>query len=1395
MRKLITSLFATFFALSLFGQNGAGLLISEILPNPAGTDSPFEFVELVATRTINFASTPYTVVACNNGTGSASGWIAGANLSYAFEITSGIVNAGDVVYVGGSSMAPTGTILRAINTGTTNGDGFGAFNTGGVVGNGGTNADGIGVFALPVASITNSSVPVDAIFYGTTIGTALVNGGLDGYQLPINDLYPGGKLQSTSYLAPDAASAQVIQAAGTFNPSAGSFTTGRSFTLVGAHTNAVTAINLSTTTPAATLAFATTNQTVLENVGTVNVTFNVSNPNNGQVVVQVSALPFSTGISPADYTISPSTFVIPANTSGPQTVTVTIVDDVVAERDEYLALAFTTQYNGTFTAGAAHFLYIKDNDLAAPVANNEVSLSLLTSYSNGVSGTNSAEIVVHDSSSQRLFIANSIGGKLDILNFTNAAAPTPFASISMAPYGNINSVAVFNGMVAVAIENATNPQDSGKIVFFNNSGIYVNQVKVGAMPDMLTFNHAGTKVITACEGEPNAAYTSDPNGSVCVVDISGGVVGLTQSNVSFINFTSYNGQEALLRAQGIRIYGPGATAAQDFEPEYVTISDDDLTAWVVLQENNALAKISLTTNTVTQLMPLGFKNHATGANAMDASDVTAGINLSNFPVNGMYLPDAIYQYTISGTPYLITANEGDARAYTGFDEESNFSGLNLDPVAFPYAAYMKSNFFLGKLKTTNKLGDIDNDGDIDQVYSYGARSFSIWNGTSGAQVYDSGDDLERITSTHPVYSAMFNASNGGSATPKNRSDDKGPEPEGVATAQIDGEWYAFIALERIGGSMVYNVTNPAAPYYVGYNNNRSFALNGPDRGAEGVIYISAAASPNGNPLLILANEVSSTLSIFQVSTCAALTGVSVTPNPSATICGVGSTTLTATSVSNTNYQWYLNNSPILGANSNALTVSAAGDYSLEIVSSANSCTDRLPAVAVTVVPVPTVTATASASAVCNGSPVTLNGGGASTYTWTGGVINNLAFVPGATASYAVTGTDTNGCVDTAMVTVVVNTLPTVGANTTASSVCAGANVTLNGSGASTYTWTGGVTNNVQFVPSASASYTVTGTDANGCVDTATVSVTVNSLPTVSGNSSANNICAGTNVTLNGSGASTYTWTGGVTNNVAFPANVTTTYIVTGTDGNGCTDTAAVTVTVNPLPTVVANSSASSVCAGSIVTLNGGGASTYAWTNGITNNVSFVPVATATYTVTGTDGNGCANTASVTVTVNTLPTVTFPAFTTDTICLNAPSVVLTGGTPTGGTYSGPGVNAGSFDPSVAGVGVHQLGYSFSDGNGCTDSASVSVIVDVCTGIDAMANEQVTVYPNPSSGLFQVKAATTIESLEVYDAAGRFVLRLSNQGKESQLDLSQQAAGFYQVRIQTSEGLAFLRVQKL
>ncbi len=618
--------------------------------------------------------------------------------------------------------------------------------------------------------------------------------------------------------------------------------------------------------PTATVSFVGTKTNVSENSTEVAIVANLTGGGASPASIDLELLPIGTATSGSDFTLpADMQFNWPANANNVNdTIRITINNDVLAEPSEYFILRLSNPVN-TIAPGAAannFTVFIQDDDFTAPAPSNNLVLNHLNSFSNGPAGPNSAEIVVHDPASQRLFIANSLGAKLDIVDFDNPAAPVLLQSVSITPYGNINSVVVKNGIVAAAVESA-DPQTAGKVVFFDTNGVFINQVTVGAMPDMIVFNHAGTRVLTANEGEPNTAYTSDPEGSVSIIDISGGIPGLTQANVSTAAFTAYNSQVATLKASGVRIFGPGATVAQDIEPEYITISADDQTAWVTCQENNALATLDLQTATITALRPLGTKDHMQTRNALDASDQGGVVQIANWPVKGLYMPDAITSFSTGGQTYLLTANEGDSREYNGYSEIKRLSDASyvLDPVAFPYPEAIKAN--IGRLNITTASGDTDNDGDFDEIHAYGGRSFSIWNATTGALVWDSGDDMEQIIAHHPVFGPLFNASNANN-TFKNRSDDKGPEPEGITVATINNKVYAFVALERIGGCMVYDITNPAAPVFSDYKNTRTIASYGGDQGAEGIMYIKPEDSPNGSGILILANEVSSTLAIFQV---------------------------------------------------------------------------------------------------------------------------------------------------------------------------------------------------------------------------------------------------------------------------------------------------------------------------------------------------------------------------------------------------------------------------------------------------------------------------------------------------------------------------------------------------
>jgi hypothetical protein len=1446
MKKSYILLAFVLQAFASFSQN-PGLVISELLANPPSTDNSFEWVELVATKPIDFSVTPYSVVVCNNGTATTNGWIAGGALSYGFSITTGTVNTGDVVYVGGSTMLPTGTKLRTINVVTTAGDGFGSTGAG-VFGNGGANADGVAVFNMAIGSVTNSSVPVDALFYGTGIGTALVSAGAAGYELPVNDRYAGGKLQTTSFFAGDPGSDVSIKGTGFFNTGTNLWFGQRAWSTQTAVNDNATAITLGTVDPPGSAAISAVTQTVSETAGTatVNVTFANANASPAKVVFGLST--YSNAIRNSDFSWLNDTLVIPANTNGTFPFTIDLNNDLLAERTERIIVKLVGTVNANIVGNSFQIIYLTDNDYQNPTPTNELKMNLLTSFSNGAEGTNSAEIVAYDSTTYRLYIANSIGAKLDIVDFANPSAPVLLSSIPMTPYGNINSLAVYNGVVAVAMENA-NPQADGSVVFFNSNGVFISQVTVGAMPDMITFNNDHTKIVVACEGEPKTDYSVDPVGSVGIVDLTPGYAALTNANVSMALFTAFNGQEAALRAQGIRIFGPGSSAAQDFEPEYITIGDDNQTAYVSLQENNAMAVVNLATATVTSIRPLGLMDYSNENNGLDASDQTSGVLIGSIPVKGAFMPDAIAHATIGGQEYIFSANEGDAREYTAVTDVARLGATSLDPTAFPDQSILKSNQFLGRLNALQATGDTDGDGDKDEIHVLGARSFSIWNAATGALVYDSKDLIEQITATHPSIAGLFNASNSsGAAVSKNRSDDKGPEPEGVATAFINGSHYLFVSLERVGGVLTFNIDNPATPVYVGYYNNRALATNGPDRGAEGIIYISKEASPNNNAIVILANEVSSTLSVFQVNTCVELAGATISAVDDS-ICAGTATTLSIPGDANSTVQWYYNNSPLGGQTSNSISANLAGNYKVYVSNTALSCADTTQQTVITINPLPTVGAGADQS-ICAGTSVTLSGLGAQAYTWNNGVTNNSSFTPASTQTYTLTGTDANGCQNTDQVVVTVKPLPTVSAGAD-QNVCAGSSVTLSGSGAVSFTWNNSVSNGVSFIPAGNQTYTVTGTGVNGCQNTDQVILTVVALPTVDGGADQV-VCIGSSVTLTGAGAQTYAWTNAA-NGTPFIPLTSGTYTVTGTDNNGCTNTDVVQVTVNALPIVNAGTD-QMVCAGETVVLNASGAQTYSWSNGIANGSGFIPAATASINVIGTDANGCTNSDQLTISVNPMPTVNGGA--DQVVCLGETVVLTATGTATiqwnNGINNGvafnpltsqsytvtgtdangcedtdlvnvtvntlPVVNLGAdtvtcanYGPIALNAGAGFVSYQWNnnattattnaqvtgtysvtvtDQNGCEGTDAISVTFDPCLGLSEQTISLV-LFPNPTTGLLTIESSSAAPmQVEVMNTAGQTLLT----GSETSIDLSSVATGTYLVRVKQGNETQVFRIEK-
>jgi hypothetical protein len=924
-----------------------------------------------------------------------------------------------------------------------------------------------------------------------------------------------------------------------------------------------------------------------------------------------------------------------------------------------------------------------------------IKLQALSTFDAGEAG--SAEIVAFDAASKRLFLVNAETATVDILDVRNASQPTRISTINTSSLGSPNSVAVRDGVIAVAIESDPKT-DPGHVAFYDIDGKLLKAVQVGALPDMLTFTPDGKHVLSANEGEPSGYGEGhvDPEGSVSIIPVPRNAKQwkqLSDSDVRNVSFRIFLGYEDKLRSQGVRLYGPGANAAQDFEPEYITVTEDSRTAYVTLQENNAIAEIDIKSAEILRMLPLGYKDYSeppfaaatyewtglpsigstvggqklslggfsglafegttgdgklkfithtdrgpngepTGINrpfllpeftprlvrftldpasgefelqqqillkqangqpltglpntalssntdqpyndeigvdlfgqpiavdplgadlegiaidkdgsfwmcdeyrpaiyhfkkngklierlvpigthaaagkpvpqpgqagvygvealpaviaqrrqnrgmeaiviqndkiyafvqspirnpatlsngalnamknvrvveydpatratrqflyvmdnpasvgaadtradkigdaaglpgggflvverdddalpedpvetitkkiysfkldgateisalglfnvggvqksvdqmtvdelaavgvaplskslhvdlatsgyaavekieglavlgngqlalvndndfgvagividnatgrftlapgyqpenvtlglvkvpGLDASDRDSAINIRNWPVFGMYQPDAIASYRSDQRTYLVTANEGDARDWDGFAEEERVSGLTLDPTVFPDAETLQENENLGRLNVTTALGDANGDGVYEKLYTLGGRSFSIWN-IDGVQVFDSGSDFERvIAASNP---AFFNASND-DRNFDSRSDNKGPEPEGLALGKVGKRQYAFIGLERMGGVMTYDITNPRAPVFVDYTNNRDFTVTPPDApaagdlGPEGLLFIDAKDSPTRTPLLVVANEVSGTVTLYKI---------------------------------------------------------------------------------------------------------------------------------------------------------------------------------------------------------------------------------------------------------------------------------------------------------------------------------------------------------------------------------------------------------------------------------------------------------------------------------------------------------------------------------------------------
>ncbi|WP_435250455.1 choice-of-anchor I family protein [Vibrio sp. nBUS_14] len=527
-------------------------------------------------------------------------------------------------------------------------------------------------------------------------------------------------------------------------------------------------------------------------------------------------------------------------------------------------------------------------------------------------GTSAAEIVSYDSCTDKLYVVNAQAQKVDVLSMNSDSAPTYEGSIDLQSaaaasgidIGAANSVSTHQGLVAVAIEN-TDKQQNGILALYRSDTLeLITTYVAGALPDMVSFSKDGRYIASANEGEPNADYSIDPEGSVTLVDLADGPL---QAKVTQIDFKAFNqGQPRHAElTDKVRISASNATVAQDLEPEYLTFADNGK-LYVALQENNALAAIDVASAQVDAILGLGGKPWGTAQ--LDASNKDKNIgNLQSYAMlEGLYMPDSIISYSVDGNTYIVTANEGDGREYgikttqkvcddKGFEwdgddyqgsenytTEKDFCiayvdevrGKKLDVDAnHPLAVALKDNKQLARLKVIKPQGTLAAD---QNVQAFGSRSFSIWN-DSGELVFDSGDDFARIVLEQDP--ANFNSTNDNNQSGDDRSDDKGVEPEAIEVAEINGKHYAFIGLERQGGIMVYDVTQPMNASFISYLNNRDFTQpvctkvdedgdcdndtynsKAGDLGPESIKYFTRS----GNHFIAIGNEVSGSTSVYRV---------------------------------------------------------------------------------------------------------------------------------------------------------------------------------------------------------------------------------------------------------------------------------------------------------------------------------------------------------------------------------------------------------------------------------------------------------------------------------------------------------------------------------------------------
>ena len=532
------------------------------------------------------------------------------------------------------------------------------------------------------------------------------------------------------------------------------------------------------------------------------------------------------------------------------------------------------------------------NEAAAPV-----SLSKIAGYTSGQYNVDGGvmEIIAYNTATDWAYAVNGQTGMLTAISMENLTA-NGFLELTGTEidvkglvenqdaafsYGDMTSVAVSpDGTLLAAALQSEGYNDSGRAAIFGCSSdgslTLRGIVETGIQPDMIVFADNGT-ILTADEGEPREGYgngAADPRGSVTIINAEE----LTGTVVGFDGFDSEEKRAALV-SSGI-VLKKNTAPSVDLEPEYIAVSDGK--AYVTLQEANAIAVLNLADQSFEGIYSAGFEDYSVSPVDIDKKD-DAYVPKTYGSLRGIRMPDGITAWSVNGTTYLAAANEGDGREWG--DEDLGTFYLNEEEREFgedetsPTGAITASGSGLEGKVTFFKSSDYDGlDGTKD--YLFGGRTFTVYAVREDGlqEIFTSGDDFEALTAA--AFPEYYNCSND-NAVLDDRSGKKGPEPESVTVGSVNGRTYVFTALERTGGVMVYDVTDPERTAYAGYINSRDFAsivdgsqvyedgeldkwVTGGDVAPEGLAFIPAEESPTGNALLLAACEVSGTVAVYQI---------------------------------------------------------------------------------------------------------------------------------------------------------------------------------------------------------------------------------------------------------------------------------------------------------------------------------------------------------------------------------------------------------------------------------------------------------------------------------------------------------------------------------------------------